>query len=176
MNPEDQAREIKRLVEEIIRLSEEDHPPEDYYREFMERVLLALKAPAGAVWILGPQDHYHLQYQTNVQKVGLDPSQEIWRRLEELIRAAAFKAQAMIVPPRTSPDATGNKAPASGNPTEFVTLIVPILMDEQVAGMIEVWQDPRIHRNALLNQKQFIIQVSALATVYMRNHQMGRSL
>jgi hypothetical protein len=42
MDPEGQARQIKRWVEEIIEFSEQCPPPEDYYREFLKRVLLAL--------------------------------------------------------------------------------------------------------------------------------------
>ena len=42
--------QINRLFEEVARLSEMDLPPSDYYGEFLKRVLMALAAPAGAVW------------------------------------------------------------------------------------------------------------------------------
>ncbi len=168
----EQARQIKRLVEEIIRLSEQDLPPEDYYREYLKRVLSALEAPAGAVWIRNPQGHFPLQYHINVQQVGLDRSEEGRRSHDELIRQAAFKAQPMVVPPRSGAGPGDNDLPAPGNPTDYVILIVPILVDKQVAGLVEVWQDPRLNPNALRNQTQFLIQVSALATVYTRNHRL----
>jgi hypothetical protein len=168
----EQARQIKRLVEEIIRLSEQDLPPEDYYREYLKRVLSALEAPAGAVWIRNPQGHFPLQYHINVQQVGLDRTEEGRRSHDELIRQAAFKAQPMVVPPRSGSGPTENDMPAPGNPTDYVILIVPILVDKQVAGLVEVWQDPRLNHNALRNQTQFLIQVSALATVYTRNHRL----
>lgn len=168
----EQARQIKRLVEEIIRLSEQDLPPDDYYREFLKRVLFALEAPAGAVWIRNPQGHFPLQYQINAQQVGLDRTEEGRRSHDELIRAAAFKAQPMVVPPRSGSGPTDHDLPAPGNPTDYVILIVPILVDKQVAGIVEVWQDSRLNPNALRNQTQFMIQVSALATVYTRNHRL----
>jgi hypothetical protein len=168
----EQARQIKRLVEEIIRLSEQDLPPEDYYREFLKRVLFALEATAGAVWIRNPQGNFPLQYQINAQQVGLDRTEEGRRSHAELIRQAAFKAQPMVVPPRSSSGPTDNDMPAPGNPTDYVILIVPILVDKQVAGLVEVWQDSRLNPNALRNQTQFMIQVSALATVYTRNHRL----
>src|SRR5262245_57063210 len=172
MKPEDPARQIKRLVEEIIRLSEQDLPPDDYYREFLKRVLFALEAPAGAVWIRNPEGHFPLQYQINIQQIGLDRSEDGPRSHEELIRAAAFKAQPLQVPHRRSAGTTENDGPTPGNPTDYVILIVPILVEMQVAGLIEIWQDPRMSPNALRNQIQFMIHVSALATVYMRNHQI----
>jgi hypothetical protein len=168
----EQARQIKRLVEEIIRLSEQDLPPDDYYREFLKRVLIALEAPAGAVWIRNPQGHFPLQYQINAQQVGLDRSEEGRRAHDELIRAAAFKAQPLDVPPRSSAGPTNSDMPAPGNPTDYFIILVPILVDKQVAGLLEIWQDPRLNPNALRNQKQFMIQVAALATVYTRNHRL----
>jgi hypothetical protein len=168
----EQARQIKRLVEEIIRLSEQDLPPEDYYREYLKRVLSALEATAGAVWIRNPQGHFPLQYHINAQQVGLDRNEEGRRSHDELIRQAAFKAQPMVVPPRSGSGPTESDQPAPGNPTDYVILMVPILVDKQVAGLVEVWQDPRLNSNALRNQTQFLIQVSALATVYTRNHRL----
>jgi hypothetical protein len=175
MDPEGQARQIKRLVEEIIGLSEQCPPPEDYYREFLKRVLLALEPAAGAVWIRNPQGNFLLQYQMNIQQVGLDASEESRRSHDELIRAAASKAERVIVPPHGSSGEAGDDAPASGNPTDYVILIVPILVDEQVAGLIEVWQDPHLNHNALRNQAQFMIQVNALASVYTRNYRLRLS-
>ena len=135
-------------------------------------MLSALEAPAGAVWIRNPQGHFPLQYHINVQQVGLDRSEEGRRSHDELIRQAAFKAQPMVVPPRSGAGPSDTDLPAPGNPTDYVILIVPILVDKQVAGLVEVWQDPRLNPNALRNQTQFLIQVSALATVYTRNHRL----
>jgi hypothetical protein len=168
----EQARQIKRLVEEIIRLSEQDFPPEDYYREFLKRVLTALEGPAGAVWVRNPQGNFSLQYQINVQEVGLDRSEAGRRSHDELIRQVAFKGQPMVVPANSGQGPADGETPAPGNPTNFVILMVPILVDKQVAGLVEVWQDPRLNPNALRNQTQFLVQVCALATVYTRNHRL----
>jgi hypothetical protein len=168
----EQARQIKRLVEEIIRLSEQELPPEDYYREFLKRVLSALEAPAGAVWVRNPQGNFSLQYQINVQEVGLDRTEAGHRSHAELVRQAAIKGQPMVVPPNSGEGPTDNENPGPGNPTNFVILMTPILVDKQVAGLVEVWQDPRLNPTAFRNQSQFLVQVSALATVYTRNHRL----
>src|SRR5262249_57353084 len=84
----------------------------------------------------------------------------------------AVRAQPTQIPPRSSAGPMDGDTPAPGNPTDYYILIVPILVDKQVAGILEVWQDPRLNPNALRNQTQFMIQVSALATVYTRNHRL----
>ena len=46
---EQTRRQINQLVEEIAKLSEMDLPPGNYYGEFLQRVVSAVAAPAGAV-------------------------------------------------------------------------------------------------------------------------------
>ena len=69
---EQTRKQINRLVEEIARLSETDLSPFDYYGEFLQRVLTAVAAPAGAVWVRTPQGHLQLQYQINIRQAGLE--------------------------------------------------------------------------------------------------------
>jgi len=48
---EETRRKINRLFEEVARLSDQELAPTDYYGEVLKRVLDALQAPAGAVWV-----------------------------------------------------------------------------------------------------------------------------
>src|SRR5947207_10994220 len=72
---EQARRQINRLAEEIARLSEMELAPADYYGEFLQRVLTALAAPAGAVWLRTPQGNLQLQYQINMREVLFDDQQ-----------------------------------------------------------------------------------------------------
>ena len=58
---EQARRQISRLAEEIAHLSEMDMAPAEYYGEFLQRLLQAIAAPAGAVWIRTPQGNLQLQ-------------------------------------------------------------------------------------------------------------------
>ncbi len=98
---EQARRQINRLAEEIAHLSETDMSPPDYYGEFLKRVLQALAAPAGAVWLLTQQGNLQLQYQINMREVGLDRSEEGRESHDELLRQALAKAQPRILPPRS---------------------------------------------------------------------------
>src|SRR5262245_12238573 len=96
---EQTRRQINRLVEEVARLSEQDLPPSEYYGEFLQRVLAAVAAPAGAIWLRTPQGHLQLQYQVNMRQVGLDKSDEDRQAHGELLRQAAQNARPFMVPP-----------------------------------------------------------------------------
>ena len=54
--------QLLRLRQEIAQLSEADLSPPEYYGEFLQRVMNAIGAPAGAVWIRTPQGNFQLQY------------------------------------------------------------------------------------------------------------------
>jgi len=69
---EETRKQINRLFEEVARLSELDLSPGDYYGEFLKRILMALAAPAGAVWGRNNQGDLTLQFQINMREVGLD--------------------------------------------------------------------------------------------------------
>jgi hypothetical protein len=169
---EQTRKQINRLVEEIARLSEMDLAPSDYYGEFLQRVLTAVAAPAGAVWVRTPQGHLQLQYQINLRQVALDRSETDRQTHDELLRLAAQMARPQMLPPRSGigPKEEGKTAP--GNPTDYVVLIAPILVDKQVAGLVEVWQDADRNPAAQQGFLQFITRMAELASSYTRNHQL----
>ncbi len=173
---EQTRKQINRLVEEIARLSEADLAPTDYYGEFLQRVLTAVAAPAGAVWIRTPQGHLQLQHQINVRQVGLDRSETDRQTHDELLRMVAQTARPQLVPPRSGTGPAEEGKPAPGNPTDYMILICPILVDKQVAGLVEVWQDADRNPNAQQGFLQFITRMADLASAYTRNHQLRQMI
>jgi hypothetical protein len=169
---EQTRKQINRLVEEIARLSEMDLSPSDYYGEFLQRVLTAVAAPAGAVWVRTPQGHLQLQYQINLRQAALDRSENDRQTHDELLRLAAQMARPQMLPPRSGIGPTEEGKPAPGNPTDYVVLIAPILVDKQVAGLVEVWQDADRNPAAQQGFLQFIARMAELASAYTRNHQL----
>ncbi|MCI0380467.1 MAG: hypothetical protein L0215_23015 [Gemmataceae bacterium] len=168
---EQARRQINRLAEEIAQLSETELTPPEYYGEFLQRVMAAIQAPAGAVWVRTPQGNLQLQYQINMRQVGLE-GEEKRATHGELLRQAALKGQPTLVMPHSSVGEGEGTGPAPGNPTDFVILLAPILYDKQVAGVVEIWQDPRRHAEAQRGFLQFIIRMAGLAAGYTRNHQL----
>src|SRR5438270_13696572 len=114
-NIEETRRQIQRLFEEVARLSELDLAPADYFGEFLQRVLTALAAPAGAVWLRTPQGNLQLQYQINMREVQFDGQQGGRESHDELLRQAASKGQPALLAPNSSlGQPEGGKGPAAG--------------------------------------------------------------
>lgn len=160
--------QINRLIEEVARLGEQDLPPGDYYREFLQRALAGIAAPAGAVWTLNPQGNLLMQSQLNVRQLALDRNEAARQGHDELLRQATVRGEPFMVPPHAALEAPAG-ALAASNPTDYMTMIAPIRVDKQVAGVLEVWQDADRNPLAMRGFLQFLVVMSDLAGVYIRN-------
>lgn len=169
---EQARRQINRLAEEIAQLSEMELSPPEYYGEYLQRLLTALAAPAGAIWLRTPQGNLQLQYQINMRQVGLDRGENTRQMHDELLRQAAIKGQPGLFQPHSSIGQPDGNTVVPGNPTDHVILLVPILYDKQVAGIVEVWQDPNRGADAQRGFLQFMVRMAALAAGYTRNFQL----
>lgn len=164
-------RQINRLFEEVSHLAEQPLEPAAFYAEFLPRVLAGLAAPAGAIWARTGEGHLQLQYQVNLQHVGIDRTEPGKRAHDELLRQTCMQSKPQQVPPRSG-GGGADDAPAPGNPTDYVILIVPILVDRIVAGLVEVWQDPRHSSDAMPGFLQFMVKMASLAATFVRGLQL----
>jgi hypothetical protein len=169
---EETRKRINALVAQIARDSESDMSPGDYYGQFLQRVLDAVAAPAGAVWVRTPQGNLQLQYQVKMHLVGLDKSDTDRQTHDELLRMAAQVARPQMVPPHSGIGTPEEGKTAPGNPTDFMIHLAPIMVEKQVAGLIEVWQDANRNPQAQEGFLRFITQMAGLASTYTRNHQL----
>ena len=171
---EETRRQINRLVEEVGRLAESELAPAEFYGEMLKRVLAAMGAPAGAVWGRTPQGNLSLQFQINMREVGLDKSEDGKLVHDELLRQATLQPQPLHLPPHSGAGAAEEGKPAPGNPTDFLLLLVPVLLNNQVAGFLEVWQAPDRPPAAIPGFLQFMSGMADLAARYARNQLMGQ--
>ncbi|HJT78551.1 MAG TPA: hypothetical protein VJ739_15205 [Gemmataceae bacterium] len=165
---EETRKQINRLFEEVARLAEMDLAPTEFYGQFLQRVLQALAAPGGAVWGRTAQGNLQLQCEINMRAVGLDRTQEGRESHDELLRRAVTQPQPRYLPPHSS-EGGQNGAAGPGNPTDFIILLVPVVVDNQVAALLEVWQAPDRAPAAVRGFLEFMMRMAELATRYTRN-------
>ena len=78
----------------------------------------------------------------------------------------------MDVPPRSGVGTPEEGKPSAGNTTDFLLLIVPILLNEQVTGLIEVWQQPNRPVAAVPGFLQYMHLMADLAAHYQRTQML----
>jgi len=170
---EQERRRIALRLEEMAKLSESNVPPGAYYGELLKRLLESLAAPAGAIWVRTAQGHLQMQYQINLKEIGLDENEEARNTHQELLRQAIAQPRAFHLPPRSGIGIREEGKPVAGNPTNHVLLIAPILVNQQPAGLIEIWQTPNRPPQAITGYLQYMTLMAELASRYQRNQLMG---
>jgi multidrug efflux pump subunit AcrA (membrane-fusion protein) len=167
-----QARQqLNRLVHEIARLTETARSADEFFEEFLPRVLTALGSPAGAVWQTTPAGNLQLRYQINLAEIGLDHMDGAAACHAELLRHALTLPQPRVVPPRSGP-ATADGAPVPANLSDHVLLLAPVRPDRQPAGLIEVWQEGPGDLARAQSFLPFLASMADLAGGYLRQVQL----
>ena len=165
---EQERRRLGQRLDEVSRLCEADVSPAVFHSEMLKRLLESLAAPAGAVWTRTAQGNLQIQFQVNLKEIGLDQSDEVRQAHGEVLRLAVAQGKPMDLPPRSGVGPIEEGKPSAANTTDFLLLIVPILVNDQVAGLIEIWQQPNRPPAAIPGYKQYMGLMADLAGRYQR--------
>ncbi|MSR30932.1 MAG: efflux RND transporter periplasmic adaptor subunit [Gemmataceae bacterium] len=171
-----ERRRLSQRLEEISKLCESDVPPGVFYGELLKKLLESLAAPVGAIWIRTNQGNLQLQFQANLKEVGLDKTEESRQSHEELLRQVVVNPRQVVLLPRSGLVIEETGKSGAGNPTDFLLLLVPISLNNQLTGIIEVFQGANRAMNAVPGFMQYMALMADLATRYQRNQMLGQML
>jgi hypothetical protein len=171
---EQERQRLSRRLDEVARMCESDIAPHAFYGELLRRLIESLAATAGAVWGRTPQGNLQILFQSNLKEVGIDRTDEARRSHDELLRRAVVKPQPVHLAPHSGAGPAEEGQAAPGNPTDFLLLLVPIILNEQVAGLIEVWQSPGRPANAIGGFLRYMGLMADLGARYQRNQMLGQ--
>jgi hypothetical protein len=136
---EQTKNQIRQLVGEIAELAESDIQPAEFYVEFLNRAVAAVAASAGALWLLDGKGGLKLQYQLEFRLTGLMDGRVRTPPHDALLGCMVQAASPQIIPA----GATVDGLPNAGNPTNFSLIIVPLTVDKQLVGLLEIVMDRR---------------------------------
>ena len=171
---EQTKQQIRSLVAEIAQLTKTNVAPEEFYGQFLPRVVSALAAVGGAVWTLNPEGRLALQYQINIQETNLRESEERQAQHGRLLYKALSGGEAILVPPYSGPgeaDRADGEVPAA-NPTEFLLLLGLLKTDLESVGLVEVFQRSDSSPTTQKGYLRFLIQMCELAGDFLKSHQL----
>ena len=165
---EQTKQQIRSLVSEISQLSKSDVGPEEYYAAFLQRIVSALAAVGGAVWLLAEGRRLQLAYQINLMQSLLDSSSEDSGRHLRLLNYVVQSDEGNLVPPLSG--TTDEKA--GGNPTRFLLVLSPMRSDGQVEGLVEIFQRPDSPPNTQRGYLKFLEQMTELAGEWLKTQKL----
>ena len=167
---EEARQQIRALVEEIEALSRADMAEADFFRGLLDRVLEAMGAVAGLVWLTGDQGRVEPVCHAGMQGTGLTDAPESQQPHGQLVQSLMGSPGGLLVPPKASLEGPDGKVIAS-NPTELLVVASPINRAGTRAGLLEVFHQP----NEMAVQQgylKFLDQVSGVAGRYLERRQL----
>lgn len=165
---EETKQQIRGLVNEIASLAKSGATAEEFYPEFLQRIVTALAAAGGAVWLLDEERQLRLQYQINAEPTILGDDGEDAQRHQRLIRRAAHTGQSLLVPPYSGT----TDGDAEGNPTRWLLVLAPLKHDGNADGLIEVFQRPDTAPETQKGYVRFLQQMCELAAEWLRSQKL----
>ena len=173
---EQTKRQIRELVGELAQLSGSSATPEQYYPEFLNRVVTALAATGGAVWTREGSGPLSLRYQINLQKTGLHEANGAQQRHGKLLLGVMSEGRGTLVPPQSGLGDVSDETPA--NPTDYLLVLGVLSVDQENVGVVEIFQRPGGRPGIQKGYLQFLNQMCGLASDYLKNrrlrHMVGR--
>lgn len=165
---EETKQQIRGLVNEIAALAKSGATAEEFYPELLQRIVTALAAPGGAVWLLDDDRQMRLQYQINAEPAILQEESEDAQRHKRLIRRVAQSGQSLLVPPYSGT----TDGDAEGNPTRYLLVLAPLKHDGHADGLIEVFQRPDTAPETQKGYLRFLQQMCELAAEWLRSQKL----
>ncbi len=177
---EQTKQQIRSLVSEISQLTKTDVAPEEFYGEFLPRVVSALAAVGGAVWTLNPEGQLALQYQINIQETRLRENEDHQAQHARLLYKALSSSEGMLVPPHSGPGELDERAPPAplaqetpaANPTDFLLVLGVLKTDLESVGVVEVFQRSEAGPSTQKGYLRFLMQMCELAGDFLKSHQL----
>lgn len=165
---EQTKQQIRTLVNEIAQLTKSGVSPEQFYSEFLPRVVSALAALGGAVWATNEEGRLALQYQINMGETRLQEREEDQARHGRLLLQVMKNGEGVVVPPQSG---TGNELDA-GNPTDFLLVLGPLKTEMETLGVVEILQRPDTGASTQKGYLRFLLQMCELAADFFKSRQL----
>jgi hypothetical protein len=166
-------REIQGLVQEIAELSRTEIDRDEFYDALLNKVVVALAAPGGAVWTLADTGGLQLTYQINLRETGLIENPIGQAQHGRLLRQVMLGQDGALVTPHSgSGDATENDPEAAANPTDFLLVLAPVHNDQGPQGVVEVFQRPGARVATQRGYLRFLLQICEFAGDYLKGQRL----
>jgi hypothetical protein len=165
---EQTKQQIRSLVVEIAQLSKQDIGAREFYAAFLDRVVSALAAIGGAIWVLNEGGSLELQYQSNLRETRLADNQENMASHGQLLQKVMTSGEGGLVQPHSGDGQNGQAA----NPSDFLLILGPVKVDQETRGVVEIFQRPGAPPTTQRGYLKFLLQMCDLASDFLKTRQL----
>lgn len=167
-------REIQGLVQEIAELSRSQISPAEFYEAMLNKIVAALAAPGGAVWMRSDAGGLQLAYQINLRQTGLIENAIGQSQHGRLLTQVLMGSEGQLVAPHSgSGEATDNDENAAANPTDYLLVLAPVFNDQGPQGVVEVFQRPGARITTQRGYLRFLMQICEFAGDFLKARRLA---
>lgn len=167
---EQTKQQIRSLINEIAEMSRADSPGEEYFPAVLKRIVDALAAVGGAIWLLDEEGSLKLSYQINVNQNLLEADSEDAAKHAKLLTRLFARGQSELVPPNSMLGEDQNE----GNPSQYLLVTSPLSGGRQPTGLIEVFQRANSAPNIQRGYQRFLDQMAGLIGEWLKGHTLQK--
>ncbi len=167
---EQTKQQIRSLINEISDLSRTDIPAEEYYPAVLKRIVDALAAVGGAMWLLDDEGKLRLSYQINVNQSLLEADSEDAGKHSRLLSRLFMRGQSELIPPHSMLGENQDE----GNPSQYLLCVSPLSTGKQTTGLVEVFQRADSSPNVQRGYLRFLEQMAGLIGEWLKGHNLQK--
>jgi len=164
-NIENTKKQIRGLVNEIAELSKSDLAAAEFYPAVLQRIVNALAAVGGAIWLLDGETGLRLSHQIQISPNLIEPENDEAIQHGRLLTRLIKQGRAELIPPMSSSLEEGE-----GNPTRFLLVTAPLASAKQTVGLLEVFQRADTPPDAQRGYLRFVEHMSKLIGDWIKGH------
>jgi len=164
-NIETTKRQIRTLVNEISELSKSNMPASEFYPAVLQRIVNALAAVGGAIWMLDGEGGLRLAHQIQISPNLIEPQNDEAIQHGRLLSRLIQQGRGELIPPMSSSLAEGE-----GNPTRYLLVTAPLASPKQAVGLVEVFQRPDSPPDAQRGYLKFVEHMAKLIGDWLKGH------
>ncbi len=160
---------IRTLVQEISDLAKSNCSEEDFYQGFLTKTTSALASVGGVIWTREDESSpLGLLYHINLKLTPLATDAAAQIKHSRLLEQILTRAEPTIIPPNSG----GSDEEEAGNPTNFLLLFGPLVVDGHTVGLVEIIQrsggGPATQRGYL----RFLSQMCEIASDFLKTKRL----
>lgn len=149
---------VRRLAKEIEVLGSRGLPPQEYFQVFLEKVVLAVGSPAGAVWLMD-QGKCHLSCEIRMKTTGFNDNPDAMKLQRQLLAEAAENGQSRLIHP--------NDELQEPLPKKHLIILTGLRVHGSCAGFVEIFHREDIPTSARTGYLHFVEQMTGFASMYL---------
>jgi len=165
-NVEQTKRRIRNLVTEITELSKSDIKAGDYYPTVLQKIIAALAAEGGAVWLIEQDGALRLAHQIQLEPMLMQSDRPEAMQHGRLLSRLIAQGRAELVPPMSG----SGEADGEANPTRHLLVTAPLVANKQPVGLLEILQRANSPVDAQRGYLRFLEHMTKLIGDWLQSH------